>query len=268
MPNPLSALFTRLFGSTPAEPLCADHRAWVMAEVPFAPDLATDLRDLLFVRMAEFLHSTPFEGCDGLSLTDPMRLHVAAQACRLRLHHPDGRYPDLRRVLIYPDDFNVPLREADPAGIVTEGTEWRSGESWQTGQVVLSWREIEHDLRDARDRRNRAYKPHLYPARNLILHEFAHQMDFSYNLTGGIDPDTGDVTSPSDWNLALADAYVRLDNGMGNRRRPALDDYGAEAPAELFAVAVEAYFETPEELRRQYPKLFAALGEFLADRRP
>ena len=49
-------------------------------------------------------------------------------------------------------------------------------------------------------------------------------------------------------------------------RRPALDDYGAESPAELFAVAVESFFETPDELRRQYPALHAHLEALLGGR--
>jgi len=258
----MTRFLTRLFRRRRSiHPLTEAQRAWLAAEVPFVAGLSPESRALLEARIPEFLASTPFEGCDGLDITEAMRLHIAAQACRLRLGHEDPRYPDLRRILLYPDDFRVPLRDADEAGIVSEGTEWRSGESWQTGYVVLSWREILYDLRDARDRLRGVYSPHLYPARNLVLHEFAHQLDFSYDLTSGIDPDTGEAIKPGDWTEALSEAYIRLDRGPANRRRPALDDYGAEAPAELFAVAAESYFETPSELKRQYPKLHAALGK-------
>lgn len=253
----------RFFRRRRPQPLSEAQRAFLAAEVPFVAGLLPESRALLEDRIPDFLDRTPFEGCDGLAVTEAMRLHVAAQACRLRLGHDDPGYPDLRRVLLYPDDFRVPLRDADEAGIVSEGTEWRSGESWQTGYVVLSWREILYDIRDSRDRL-RGYQPHLYPARNLVLHEFAHQLDYSYGLTSGIDPDSGEALKPGPWNEALSDAYIRLDRDPPNRRRPALDDYGAEAPAELFAVAVESYFETPDELKRQYPKLHTALGRMVS----
>jgi Mlc titration factor MtfA (ptsG expression regulator) len=259
----MPSFLSRLFRRRPPPALSEAQRAFLAAEVPFVAGLPPESRALLEARIPDFLDRTPFEGCDGLAVTEAMRLHVAAQACRLRLGHDDPRYPDLRRVLLYPDDFRVPMRDADEAGIVTEGTEWRSGESWQTGYVVLSWREILYDLRDARDRQ-RGYQPHLYPARNLVLHEFAHQLDYSYDLTSGIDPDSGEAIKPGPWNEALSDAYIRLDRDPPNRRRPALDDYGAEAPAELFAVAVESYFETPDELKRQYPELHAALGRVVS----
>jgi Mlc titration factor MtfA (ptsG expression regulator) len=41
-----------------------------------------------------------------------------------------------------------------------------------------------------------------------------------------------------------------------------LDTYGAENPAEFFAVATEAFFERPRELRENHPELFAALRAF------
>jgi hypothetical protein len=61
----------------------------------------------------------------------------------------------------------------------------------------------------------------------------------------------------------LAKAYRRLDRSLGNSRSSALDDYGAEAPAELFAVAIEAYFETPSPLKQQYPELYEQIDTFL-----
>lgn len=250
-------MLTRLlsFFRRPAPRLSDEHRAWVEADIPFVPDMPPDLRDRLLARIPLFLNRYPFEGCNGLILTDEMRLTVAAYACRLRIGHDDDRYPDLTRILIYPDDYLVPVKDADEIGIVTETDEWRSGESWQAGIVILSWREIRQDLADARR------KPHPMPARNLILHEFAHQLDFSYDLTSGIDPDTGETTRTDALTRAMAEAYIRLSE-IDDARIPALDSYGAEAPAELFAVAVEAFFETPVPLRKQYPGLYAELFAF------
>lgn len=240
----------------PAPRLTDAQQAWVEAEIPFVHDLPIDLRTRLMARIPIFLNRYPFEGCDGLILTDEMRLTVAAYACRLRLGHDDDRYPDLNRILIYPDDYLVPVKDADEIGIVTETDEWRSGESWQAGIVILSWREIKQDLADA------GIKPHPLPTRNLILHEFGHQLDFSYDLTSGIDPDTGETTRTDALNRAMAEAYIRLADIGDDDSHSALDPYGAEAPAELFAVAVEAFFETPGPLKRQYPELYTELEAF------
>lgn len=249
--------FRRLFRRRPAPILSPDQTAMIADWMPFVSKLDPDQRELLHQRMVLFLDEYPMEGCRGLQITEAMRLIVAAQACRLRLGHDEWTFPDLKRILIYPDDFRVNVSDSDEFGIVHESAEWRSGESWQTGYVVLSWQEIGIDLTDARR------KPRLLPARNLILHEFAHQLDFSYDLTSGIDPDSGEAIRRDAWTKTLAKAYRRLDKASYTPRSSALDDYGAEAPAELFAVAIEAYFETPSPLKQQYPELFAELDAFL-----
>ena len=41
-----------------------------------------------------------------------------------------------------------------------------------------------------------------------------------------------------------------------------LDEYGAENPAEFFAVATEAFFERPAELRERHPALYEELRAF------
>lgn len=250
---------TRLFRHQ-APDLTPDQTGMIADWMPFVSKLDSAQRARLHQRMALFLEKYPFEGCKGLQITEAMRLIVATQACRIRLGHDEWTFPDLKRILIYPDDFKVPMNDADAHGIVHEGDEWRSGESWQSGYVILSWREIGVDLAEARR------KPRLLPARNLILHEFAHQLDFSYDLTSGIDPDSGEAIRRDAWTKTLANAYRRLDKASYTPRSSALDDYGAEAPAELFAVAIEAYFETPSPLKQQYPELFTQLETFLNSR--
>ena len=41
-----------------------------------------------------------------------------------------------------------------------------------------------------------------------------------------------------------------------------LDDYGGENPAEFFAVATEAFFERPVELRAKHTALYEELRAF------
>ena len=43
-----------------------------------------------------------------------------------------------------------------------------------------------------------------------------------------------------------------------------LRSYAASAPAELFAVATEQFFERPARLRARHPELFDALAAFYA----
>jgi len=45
-------------------------------------------------------------------------------------------------------------------------------------------------------------------------------------------------------------------------RADVLDDYGAQDPAEFFAVATEALFERPRALRERHPRLYEVLRDF------
>ena len=100
--------------------------------VPLYSHLPEDLRLLLNERIARFISSTRFEGCNGLDLTEAMILTVAAQACMLVLHRKGEPYPELRNVYLYPSTFSSVQKRQDAFGIVTEAEVHRLGESWET----------------------------------------------------------------------------------------------------------------------------------------
>ena len=74
----------------------------------------------------------------GLSITDEMRVTVAAQACLLLLNRPTDYYPNLRQILIYPGAFVVDRPFTDGAGVYQEHRRVLSGEAWSQGQVILT----------------------------------------------------------------------------------------------------------------------------------
>ena len=47
-----------------------------------------------------------------------------------------------------------------------------------------------------------------------------------------------------------------------HRRPPVLDPYGAESPAEFFAVATEAYFQRGAELKQHHSALYELLRDY------
>ena len=48
----------------------------------------------------------------------------------------------------------------------------------------------------------------------------------------------------------------------GRRARKVLRQYGATNEAEFFAVATEAFFEKPEQMRKHTPQLYEELHRF------
>jgi MtfA peptidase len=112
-----------------------------------------------------FLSEKHFEGCGGLALTDEIKVTIAAQACLLLLHRETGYYPRLITILVYPHAYVARSVEPIGRGVVLEGETARLGEAWKEGVVVLSWDDVRRGASD------------LHDGHNVVLHEFAHQLD-------------------------------------------------------------------------------------------
>jgi Mlc titration factor MtfA (ptsG expression regulator) len=196
-----------------------------------------------------FLAEKTFEGCGGLELTDEMNVTIASQACLLLLHRQTDIYPKLITILVYPSAYLAKSVEPIGGGTILEGEEVRLGESWSSGVVVLSWDDTRAGASDIRD------------GRNLVLHEFAHQLDREDGYINGT-PLLDRRSEVLAWSRVLNFEFERLKRESWLGRHTVLDDYGATNPAEFFAVATECFFEKPRVLQRRHPALYDELKSF------
>lgn len=217
--------------------------------VPLYQCLPEELRARLHERIARFVRSTRFEGCNGLELTEEMILTVAAQACMLVLHREGEPYPNLRNVYLYPTTFSSVLKRQSAYGVVTEEEIHRLGESWETGTVILSWSSVEHGARNIHD------------AENVTFHEFAHQLDHEDGATDGAPGLPGREAYRS-WARVFGANYDDFHKLLERGKKTLIDPYGATNPAEFFAVVTETFFEKPRQLRRKRPELYEVMKEF------
>jgi Mlc titration factor MtfA (ptsG expression regulator) len=227
-----------------ARPLDAGQVAIIERNVAQYRGMDAGRRAELQRLVKHFLHAKTFVGCDGLEITEEMRVTIAAQACLLLLGRPSKVYPGLHAVLVYPGAFLVPRNEVDAAGVVTETRQDLLGESWGDGRVVLSW---EHVRRAG----NEAEGTH-----NVVLHEFAHQLDSESGSTNGA-PFLGSPERYRSWSQTLGRDFALLRRDTAWGYRDVLDPYGATNPAEFFAVATETFFEVPHGLAVRHPALYA-----------
>jgi Mlc titration factor MtfA (ptsG expression regulator) len=226
-----------------ARPLPAASLAIIARNVPIYQRMAPPLQQQLLRLVQQFLHQKKFVGCDGLEVSEEMRLTIAAQACLLLLNRPSKVYPALRTILVYPGAFLVPRREIDAAGVVTETRQDLLGESWGDGRVVLSW---DHVRRGAAD---------WHDGQNVVLHEFAHQLDSESGSTNGA-PYLGSQASYRSWSQVLSRDFAALRADAYLHQHSVIDHYGATSPAEFFAVATETFFEKPWQMAQRHPELF------------
>ena len=104
------------------------------------------------------------------------------------------------------------------------------------------------------------------PHRNLVIHEFAHQLDMRNGSHADGFPVIESPVWAERWRQVLPASYDELTQLCQQHIPSILDCYGATSPAELFAVASESYFEQAVELRFQWPQLFELLDHFYSDK--
>ncbi len=231
-----------------SQPLSEEQRATLARNVPYLASLNEADRSELEGLVQIFLAEKSFEGCGGLELTDEMRLTIAAQACLLLLHRENDMYPNVDSILVYPSAYRVPTEQHDGLVVVQED-QARLGESWQRGLVVLAW---DHAL-------SGAAQPH--DGQNVVLHEFAHQLD---SEDGGMNgtPELGARARYTSWAHVLGDEFDELSHRLHAGRSSDIDAYGATNPAEFFAVLTEMFFEKPRALKKKHAELYRELSEF------
>ena len=232
-----------------AKPLPPAWRAVVERNLPLYSRLTADERRELEGRVQIFLAEKRFEGCGGLEMTDEIRVTIAAHACLLILRLDPAAYSGLSSILVYPSTYVAPHHERIAAGIGIEGTQARWGESWTRGAVVLVWDEVRRGASDMRD------------GENVVLHEFAHQLDGKDGAPDGTPP-LPNRSRYLSWARTFGKEFSRLRREAAAGAATVLDPYGATDEAEFFAVATEAFFERPLDLKRRHSRLYQELSAF------
>lgn len=223
-------------------------RAVLAHAVHLYPRLSEEDRRELEGDVLVFLDEKRFEAAGGLEMTDEIRVTIAAQACILLLHRDTAIYPDLDTVLVYPHPY-VAHATRRHGVVVVEGPEERLGESWQRGLVVLAWDQVDRDV-------HRGNAGH-----NVVLHEFAHQLDAEDGAVDGAPP-LGSGARYRQWAAVLGAEYKELEERLDAGRPTDIDPYAATSPSEFFAVVTEAFFEQPDALAARHPALYAELAAF------
>ncbi len=231
-----------------SRPLPDAWRKHLDRALPFYRTLPEDLRVRLDGLVQQFVAEKEFVGCQGLDVSLEMKLTIAAQACLLVANRAARLYDDLYSVLIYPAAFIAPDEHHDEAGVVHHHEQVLSGQTWDTHRVILSWDDVQ-----ASAQRSEGF--------NVVYHEFAHYLDAEDGRVNGA-PWLGDARHYESWSNVMTAEFEKLRAAAARDEPTLIDPYGAENPAEFFAVATEAFFELPGELRDQHPALYEELRRY------
>ena len=168
-------------------------------------------------------------------VSDEVKLLVAASAVMLTAGWTGYTWDQLTEVLVYPEDFDADYRF---------GRKDLSGQAHPWGIVILSAPALLRSFAETDD------------GYHLGAHEFAHLLDLAQSRFDGIPPYLSDE-SIRKWLTIMEREEDRLRRGDSELR-----PYGLSGPEELFAVAVEAFFQTPAALTRSHSELYAFLSSY------
>ena len=220
------------------EPFPERWRELLEARVPFYRRLDGAARERFETDVRIFLDEQRIYGVHGVEPSDEVRVLIAASAAMLGHGLPDWEWQNLRDVVVYPKAFDAEYDPHAGGGI--------SGMVHAQGPILLSRRDLVHGFSRPKD------------GHNVALHELAHVMDFGDGVADGVPADIEWVaTAP--WIELVADRLRLMRRRAGEKP---LRAYAAENEAELFAVAVEAFFEQPEKLAEKDPELFEMLARY------
>jgi len=247
-------------------------RAWreiLRRRMPAFARLPADLQLQVKKHVQVLLAEKPFIGCAGLVVTDEMRVLIAAQAALLLLNRDADYFGNLRQVLVYPGAFIVERELANGSGLMHATRRALAGESWQQGQLLLSWDDVLAGAADPDD------------GHNVVIHEFAHQLDQERGRANGAPwlgrreaeppprrrgaapsrPGRGAGHEPGGpyprWARVLGAEFEQLRQRLARGETGVIAAYAATDPAEFFAVVSEHFFEQPAALAAAHPALYA-----------
>ncbi|WP_220463552.1 M90 family metallopeptidase [Sediminihaliea albiluteola] len=208
--------------------------------------LPSSLQLELQQKIKHFLHTKRFVGCDGLQVSDEMRVTIAAEACLLILNRPSTQFRKLRWIYIFPSQFRSKQAQRNEYGVVSKPAGSLLGVSWSNGRIVLAWDSVQRGVSSADD------------GSNVVLHEFAHQLDQEDGSADGA-PLLYDRASYKQWSEVLGREFNALREALERGEQTLINPYGATNPAEFFAVITELFFERPAQFHDTHPELFNTL---------
>lgn len=229
-----------------------DQSLWRQAvrELDVLSGLNQSELDRLYTLVALFVHEKRFFGTHKLQVNAYMRSVIGTQACLLILNLTSetavALYPGWKSIILYPGAFVARHDYRDDIGLVHERVVALEGETSNHGPMVISW----NDARPA--------AAALSKDRNVVLHEFAHKLDYLDGTSNGHPPLHADMSSQT-WSRVFNAAFENLRQIIERGHHPPLNPYAATNPTEFFAVMTEVFFQLPHRLQSVYPAVYDQL---------
>ncbi len=179
-------------------------------------------------RIANFIKTYEFIGRD-ISVTDEMKISIAATAIMLTFGMRDYLNPLFKRIIIFPDIYYSEQTEKHHKGEFNP----------KLSSIVFSWKHFKEGIEISNDNLN------------LGLHEFTHAFHL-HSLNS-------EKATAILFNESLQNLFKIVSNPQIKKQLISsgfLRDYAYENQFEFVAVLLEYFFESPQEFKSNFSSIF------------
>lgn len=201
--------------------------------IPFYQRLSSGAKQEFENEVHIFLLNFQISG-NGVEITDLDRVLVAAAGVIPTFRLQKWHYKHLNEVVIYPDKFLIPETDKYATGLV--------GWGGMEGQMWLSRKALYYGFHNDSDQKN------------VAIHEFVHLMDMQDGVVDGVLEQNMSEEDIRDWLFLIENKTIKIGEGDSSIR-----EYAGSNRIEFLAATAEFYFESPDKLRSEHPRLFRAM---------
>ena len=221
--------------------LSLDRQNQLKKILPLYRKLPDSLKPKLEERILLFQEMVKFESHPKRSteINQQTRDMVSAEACLLIIHRSPTDYLLLEYIELW--SSKIPK---------DHGIEIAGDASYRIVRLDLKY--LESTVNDGEDNRN------------IVLHEFAHVLDFADDKIANSIPVSKDSSDYLRWKTLLDREYPKLQAAHRRRLNPLLREYAVSDSdrAEFFTCATESFFERPVMLKKENPEIYYLLGYY------
>ena len=189
-------------------------------------------------RVFYFINTTDIEfrhfNVSQLINYNEVRYLIASIATQMSLFLTEDCFDAFAKIIIYPDQYYSPITGRYHKGETNPGA----------GYIVLSWTSLQTGFANKSD------------GINLLMHELAHALWLENEL---FEYDIFDAEALQNYKIIAS----KVMNEVTENNAGFLRSYAFTNKEEFFAVAVENFFERPEQFKSSLPELYFILAKLL-----
>lgn len=201
---------------------------------PYYKNLQPKHQEEFKERLVRFISTKEFIPRGGLeSITREMELLISATAIMVVFGFRNVELKHFSRILVYPDNYYSTINRTFHQGEVNP----------KLGIIVLSWKNFVEGFSNPQN------------GVNLGVHEMAHALKLENQIHYNEESNFFNKTAWRKFNDLAKEQIKQIKEGENSFFRKS----AGNNPHEFFAVALEAFFETPETFKSEHEALYKSL---------